>query len=130
LQLHNETVHDVNHASPDEVVYALKVENLSVEEALLKTLPKEGENADKKKRGLVYFEEMIDVDEYESGRWLQASESVYGFCVLAFVQVGVATYIGDFVGNVLVTFISCLVIGFVQGYSEANNRAASFGGHR
>ena len=119
-----ETPNPINDAPPS----TLEVGHDDVEEALLEKLPLEGENADTKKCS---FEEIIiDNLEYESGRWLQVSESVYGFCVLASVQVGVATYIGDFVGNVLVTFLPCLVIGFVQGYSEANNRAASFGGHR
>ena len=59
---------------------------------------------------------MIDQNEYESGRWLQVSESVYGFCVLYFVQDGAPTNIIEFIGYFLFAFLPCLVIGFVQGY--------------
>ena len=107
-----ETPKPINDAPPS----TLEVENLSEEEALLKKLPKEGENADTKKCGLVCFEEMIGPDEYKSGRWLQVSESVYGFCVLWFVQNGAPTDIGGFILIFFVAFLPCFVIGFVQGY--------------
>ena len=112
----NEIVQDENHVSPDAVAPTPKDENLSVEETLLKKLPEEGENEDKKKCWSVSFEETIGPDECASGRWLQVSESVYGFCVLSFVQREVPTDIGDFIDAFLVTFLPCFVIGFVQGY--------------
>ena len=105
-----ETPNPINAAPPSST---LEVENLSEEEALLKKLPI---FADKKKCGLVCFEEMIGPDEYESGRWLQVSESVYGFCVLTFVSEGAPTHIRLFIAAIFMTFIPCLVIGFVQGY--------------
>ena len=107
--------HD-DHMSPDQVVPTFEVELTDVEEALLKKLPFEGENQDKKKCGLVCFEEMIGQDEYESGRWLQVSQSVYGICALIFVQLGAPKDIVEFIFVFFFTFLPCLVIGFVQGY--------------
>lgn len=107
-----ETPNPIN-AAPSST---LEVGHDNVEEALLKKLPLEGENADTKKCWSVPFEETIGPDECASGRWLQVSESVYGFCVLLFVQYGVPTDIGGFILIFFINFLPCLVIGFVQGY--------------
>ena len=93
-----------------------EVENLHVEEALLKKLPPRGENADEKKCWSVSFEETIGKEECASGRWLQVSQSVYGFCLGSFLLNGVPTNIVGFIGACLATLLPSLVIGFVQGY--------------
>ena len=108
-----ETPNPINDAPPSSTEAELD----NIEEALLKKLPQEGENADKKKCWSVSFEETIGPDECASGRWLQVSESVYGVCVLIFVQTGVPTDIVLLIVQLgWLTFGPCLVIGFVQGY--------------
>ena len=107
-----ETPNPINDAPPS----TLEVGHDDFEEALLKKLPEEGKNADKKKCWSVSFEETIGPYECASGRWLQVSESVYGMCVLQFVQGGVPTVIGGIIEVIVGVFLHCLVIGFVQGY--------------
>ena len=93
------------------------VDSASVEEKLLNKLPFEGENSDKKKCFSVSFEQMIGAEELVSGRWLQVSQSVYGFCVLHVISRGfdfndifsIMFYLYSFL-------VPCFVIGFVQGY--------------
>lgn len=108
-----ETPNPINDAPPSST---LEVGHDNVEEALLKKLPEEGENADTEGCWSVSFEKMIGKEECQSGRWLQVSESVYGFCVLVFVQNGVFTDIEGLFAAFLMIFLPCFVIGFVQGY--------------
>ena len=92
-----------------------EVELDHVEEALLKKLPFKVKMQIRRDVGCL-FEKKIGKDECKSGRWLQVSESVYGFCVSYFVQDGVPTDIAGAFAVFFFTFTPCLVIGFVQGY--------------
>lgn len=109
-----ETPNPINDAPPS----TLEAELDDVEEALLKKLPIEGENADKKKCWSVSFEQTIGPDECGSARWLQVSQSVYGVCVLIFVGSGVPRVLNihSVMFIFIFTFLPCFVIGSVQGY--------------